>query len=79
MEKYISAGKKSYMIGGIRILEDLLKNEAFGNGIVVGINLYQQRVIEAHRRKEPLKIGNELFYLQNGRERLEQMLNEICK
>lgn len=60
-------------------MDELMENEAFVNGIAVGINLHQQRVIQAHKRKEPLKIGDELFYLQDGRERLEEMLNRICE
>ena len=56
-----------------------MENEAFVNGIAVGINLHQKRVIQAHKRKEPLKIGDELFYLQSGRERLEEMLSRICE
>ena len=60
-------------------MDELMENEAFVNGIAVGINLHQQRVIQAHKRKEPLKIGDELFYLQSGRERLEEMLNRICE
>lgn len=55
------------------------EQEAFANGIVVGVNLHQQRVIAAHERGEPLVIGDELFYLQSGRERLEEVLNKICK
>ena len=58
---------------------ELLENEAFANGIVVGIHLHQQRVIAAHKRKEPIKIADEIFYLQSGRERLEEVLNRICK
>lgn len=56
-----------------------MENEAFVNGITVGINLHQQRVIKAHKRKEPLVVGDEIFYLQSGRERLEEMLNRICE
>lgn len=56
-----------------------MENEAFVNGIVVGINLHQQRVIQAHDRKEPLRVGDEIFYLQSGRERLEEMLSRICE
>lgn len=67
------------MIGGIRMSNELLENEAFANGIVVGIQLHQQRVLAAHRRKEPVKIGDEIFYLQNGRERLQELLEKICK
>ena len=60
-------------------MDELMESEAFVNGIAIGINLHQQRVIQAHKNKEPLKIGDELFYLQSGRERLEEMLNRICE
>ena len=56
-----------------------MENEAFINGITVGINLHQQRVIAAYKRNEPLKIGDELFYLQSGRERLQEFLEKICE
>lgn len=55
------------------------EHAAFVNGIVVGINLHQSRVIAAHERKEPLAIGDNLYYLQSGRERLEEFLNRICQ
>ena len=58
---------------------ELLENEAFANGVIVGIQLHQQRVIAAHNRREPLKVGDDLFYLESGRERLERVLHEICK
>ena len=58
---------------------ELMKNEAFCTGVAVGINLHQQKVIAAHDRKEPLKVGDELFYLQSGRERLQEFLEKICK
>lgn len=58
---------------------DLLENGAFVSGVAVGIGLYQQKVVTAHKQKEPLKIGNDLYYLENGRERLERVLCEICK
>lgn len=57
----------------------LTENEAFAKGIVVGINLHQSRVLAAHERKEPLIIGDDLYYLQSSRERLEEFLNKICK
>lgn len=59
--------------------DELLEQEAFTTGIAVGINLHQQRVIAAHKRKEPLKVGENLYYLETGRERLERVLHEICK
>lgn len=36
-------------------MSDLLENEAFISGVVVGIGLYQQKVVMAHKRKEHLK------------------------
>lgn len=71
--------KETDVTGGKRILKELLENEAFCNGIAVGLDLYQCKVVHAHGRKEPIKIGDELFYLQNGRERLQEMLNRICR
>lgn len=56
-----------------------MENEAFANGIIVGVSLHQQRVIAAHERKEPVKIGDKLYFIQDGKERLEQVLDEICK
>lgn len=60
-------------------MKELLESEAFGIGMNVGINLYQQKVISAHKRKEPLKIGDSLYYLQDGRERLSEFLEKVCK
>lgn len=60
-------------------MNELMENEAFCSGIAVGINLYQQKVVTAHERKEFLKIGDSLYYLQSGRERLAEMLEKICR
>lgn len=43
---------------------------AFCNGIVVGINLYQQKVVTAQKNNEAIKIGGELYYIQSAKERL---------
>ena len=51
----------------------------FCNGIAVGISLYQMAVVSAHERKIPLKIGDNLYYIQDGRERLQEMIDKICK
>lgn len=40
----------------------LSENEVFFTGIVVGINMYQERILEAHRRGLPLTIDGELLY-----------------
>ena len=58
---------------------ELMENEAFANGVVVGIQLHESRVLAAHKRKEPIKIADELFYLQSSRERLQEFLEKICK
>ncbi len=51
----------------------------FCNGIVVGICLYQMAVVTAHEKKIPLKIGDKLYYIQDGRERLQEVIEKICK
>lgn len=60
-------------------MKELLENEAFCTGVAVGIDLYQCRVVNAHDRKEPLTIDGELYYLQTGRERLQEVLDRICR
>lgn len=60
-------------------MEELFENEAFCIGVYVGIDMYQQKVIEAHKRREPLVIEGNLYYLQDGRERLQAVIDEICK
>lgn len=64
-------------------MKKVIGNEMFcaglNVGICVGICLYQQEVIDAHSRKEPLKIGDTLYYLQDGRERLAEVLEKMCK
>ena len=60
-------------------MDQLLETEAFCIGVSVGIMLHQQRVVAANKRKEFLKIGDTLYYIQDGKERLQEMLSEICK
>lgn len=60
-------------------MNDLIENEAFGIGVATGISLYQNKVVTAHDRKEPLRIGDNLYYIQSGRERLQEMIDKICK
>lgn len=60
-------------------MKEMIESEAFCTGVAVGINLHQQKVVMASERKEPLKIGDELYYVQNGRERLQEMIEKICK
>lgn len=57
----------------------MIESEAFSTGVAVGINLHQQKVVMASESKEPLKIGDNLYYVQNGKERLQEMIEKICK
>ena len=60
-------------------MKELEENEAFVTGVATGISLYQNKVVTAHDRKEPLKIGDNLYYIQSGRERLQEVIDKICK
>lgn len=60
-------------------MDELMESGAFVNGVAVGINLHQQKVITAQEQKIPLKIGENLYYISDGRERLQEMIAKICK
>ncbi len=60
-------------------MKELLESEAFCCGVQVGINLHQQKVVTAHKRKEPIKVGDTLYYIQDGRERLAEMIEKVCR
>lgn len=79
MENYKSVNIKFYMIGGIRMSNELLESETFGIGVATGISLYQNKVVMAHERKEALRIGENLYYVQDGRERLQEEIEKICR
>ena len=61
------------------MLEELMENAAFCNGIAAGVGLYQNKVVLAHSRGESIKIGETLYYLQTGRERLQEMMDKVCR
>jgi len=58
-------------------LNELMDNEAFYYGLICGIKIFQQKIITAHKRREHLMIDNTPYYLQDGRERLQEMLNKV--
>ena len=60
-------------------MEELMENVIFCTGVTVGIQIHQDRVVEAHKRREPLVIGDTIYYLQDGRERLQEMIDKICR
>lgn len=61
------------------VTDELLQNEVFFTGIIVGINLYQERILEMHRRGLPLMIEGDLYYLQTGQEKLQETIDKICQ
>ena len=61
------------------ILKELLESQAFCTGILFGMSLYEQKVIMAHEKKQHLRIGENLYYIQDGRERLQELMDKICK
>lgn len=56
-----------------------MENKVFVAGMAVGIQIHQDRVVTANRRREPIRIGEEIFYIQSGRERLEEAIDRICR
>ncbi len=56
-----------------------MESEAFCTGVAVGLHLYQQKVVNAAKEKTHLKIGDTLYYVQDGRERLKEMIEKICE
>lgn len=42
----------------------IFESQAFCNGVAVGINIYQQKVIMAYENNEAIKIDGELYYIQ---------------
>lgn len=60
------------------MLRDLIER-VFCNGIAVGITLYKRMIVTAYERKSALKIGEDFYYIQNGRERLQEVLEKICR
>jgi hypothetical protein len=60
-------------------LKEFLESEAFCSGVAVGISLYQQKVIMAYQQNGPLRIDGELYYIQSGKERLQETIDKICR
>lgn len=60
-------------------MDGIFESQAFCNGVAVGINLYQQKVVTAQKNNEAIKIDGELYYIQSAKERLQDMVDKICK
>lgn len=60
-------------------MKGLEENEVFSIGVATGISLYQNKVVTAHERKEAIIIGDNVYYIQSGRERLQEAIDKMCK
>lgn len=60
-------------------MKELEENEVFSIGVATGISLYQNKVVTAHERKEAIIIGDNAYYVQSGRERLQEAIDKICR
>lgn len=60
-------------------LEGLEENEVFNYGLLCGIKIFQQKIVTAHKRKEHLMIDGNIYYIQSGRERLQEAIDKICR
>lgn len=60
-------------------MNDLEENQAFFKGLLCGIRLFQQKIVTAHKRREHLMIDGDIYYVQSGRERLEEAIDKICR
>lgn len=60
-------------------MNDFMESEAFGAGVAVGIKIQQQKVVMAQKQHEPIKIDGELYYIQSGRERLQEVIDRACR
>lgn len=63
---------------GVQRLENLLQSEQFMKGLLLGINISRQMILASYERKEPIKLNGKIFYVQDGQELLEQMLDTVC-
>lgn len=63
----------------MREVEGLEENEAFYYGLLCGIKIFQQKIVTAHKRREHLMIDGNAYYVQSGRERLQEAIDKICK
>ena len=59
-------------------MNELLKSNEFHIGLTMGINICQRMILNANERNEPLVIDNKLYYILDGDQALQQMIDTVC-
>lgn len=59
-------------------LDDLLKRDEFHIGLTMGINICQRMILNANERNEPLMVDKRQFYILDGEQLLNQMIDTVC-
>lgn len=78
---FVNCGESIYKKSSWRweILNMTDEVNTFYGGMVAGIKLYRKKVVLAHRNHEPIRIDGELYYIQNAKERLQDMIDKVWK
>lgn len=63
----------------VEIMNETTESQAFCTGMAVGINIFQQKVVMAQKNNEAIRIDGELYYVQSAKERLQDMVDKVCK
>ena len=59
-------------------LDELLKSNEFHIGLTMGINICQRMILNANERNEPLMVDKRQFYILDGEQLLNQMIDTVC-
>lgn len=59
-------------------MENLLQNELFIKGLYLGGAICHRMLLAAHERGEPLTVEGKPYYVLDGDQLLQQMIDKIC-
>lgn len=59
-------------------MENLLQNELFIKGLYLGAGICHRMLLAAHERGEPLTVEGKPYYVLDGDQLLQQMIDKIC-
>lgn len=59
-------------------LDELSKSNEFHIGLTMGINICQRMILNANERNEPLMVDKRQFYILDGEQLLNQMIDTVC-